>query len=64
MTDGNKLLATAFGTAKKAQQIWTAFQKLLAYRSWLRKKEFRKLDNPTSKSEAKNAIIRCLKYLK
>ena len=63
-TDGNKLLATAFGTAKKAQQIRTAFQKLLAYRSWLRKKEFWKLDNPTGKSEAKIAIIRCLKYLK
>ena len=63
-SDGSKLLATAFGTPKKAQQVRKAFQKLLAYRSWLRKNEFWKIDNPKGKKDAKQAIKRCLQYLK
>ena len=46
------------------QQVWKAFQKLLAYRSWLRKNKFWKIDNPKGKKDAKQAIKRCLQYLK
>lgn len=63
-TDGTKLLATAFGSSKKARQVRKAFQKLLAYRSWLRKDEYWHVNNPCGKKDAKEAIKRCLKYLK
>ena len=62
-TDGRKLLATAFRTPKQAQLVQKAFQKLLAYRSWLRKDEFWKVDDPDGKEKAKKAIQRCLKFL-
>ena len=62
-TKGQKLLVTAFGTQKQVKSVQTAFQKLLAYRSWLRKSEFWKVDNSKGKENAKKAIQKCLGYL-
>lgn len=63
-SDGNKLMRSAFSSEQQAKRVQKAFQKLLAYRSWLRKDKFWSVNNPDGKQKAKKAIRDCLKFLK
>ena len=62
--EGKKLFREALGGVIAANGMQKAFQHLLAYRSWLRKKEFWTIDDSEGPTKAKAAIQKCLNYLK
>lgn len=60
---GKKLFEEAFKCVDKAKGMQTAFQRLLAYRSWLRKSEYWEVDDPDGPVKAKQSIKKCLQSL-
>ena len=61
--EGKKLFRDSLGGVIKANGMRLAFQRLLAYRSWLRKNSFWKLEDSEGPNKAKAAIKKCLQYL-
>lgn len=61
--EGRTLFRDALGGVTKANGMRLAFQRLLAYRSWLRKKQFWKTDDSEGPRKAKAAIKKCLQCL-
>jgi hypothetical protein len=59
---GKMLFDRALGK-DKGIHVQVSFQKLLAYRAWLHKTEFWKVNDNEAKKRAKEAIKRCFKYL-